>query len=71
MRGMGSGCTSRSGKSSLKLDHILSGLQGGLQRSEEMGAELHNLSGPMSDIYNTLGGSLVSFCLFIHYSSMG
>jgi hypothetical protein len=38
----------------------LSRLQGGLQKSWETGAELHNLKGAMNDIHDTLGGSLVS-----------
>jgi hypothetical protein len=35
-------------------------LQGELQKSREPGAELHNLTGAMNDIRDTLGGSLVS-----------
>ena len=41
-------------------DHILSQLQGKLQKSHETGAELHNLTGAMNDIQDTLSGSLVS-----------
>jgi hypothetical protein len=48
------------GKSGLTFDHILCRLQGELWKSREMGAELHNLTGAMTDIHDTLGGSLVS-----------
>jgi hypothetical protein len=41
-------------------DHILSRLQGELQKSRETGAELYNLTGAMNDIQDTLSGSLVS-----------
>jgi hypothetical protein len=47
------------GKSGLTFDHILSRLQGELQKSRETGAELHSLTGAMSDIHDTLGGALV------------
>jgi hypothetical protein len=63
---MGIGSTSRPGKSSLTFAHILSQLHGELQKSREMGVELHTLVGAMSDTHDTLCGSLVSFvCLFI------
>jgi hypothetical protein len=48
------------GKSGLAFDHILSRLQGELQKSRETGAELHFLNGSMNDIHDTLGGTLVS-----------
>ena len=60
MGGMGSRSVRPPGKSGLTFDHILSRLQGELQRSCEMGAELHNLTGAMNDIHDMLGGSLVS-----------
>jgi hypothetical protein len=47
------------GKSGLTFDHILSRLQGELQKSRETGAELHSLTGAMGDIHDTLGGALV------------
>ena len=47
------------GKSGLTFDHILSRLQGELQKSRETGAELHSLTGAMGDIQDTLSGSLV------------
>jgi hypothetical protein len=50
------------GKSGLTFDHILSRLQGELQKSRETGAELHSLTGAMGDIHDTLAGSLV--CTF-------
>ncbi|KAI0031846.1 hypothetical protein K488DRAFT_51159 [Vararia minispora EC-137] len=46
------------GKSSLTFDHIINRLQGELQKSRETGAELHSLTGAMSDIHETLGGNL-------------
>jgi hypothetical protein len=49
----------------LTFDHILSRLQGELQKSRETGAELHNLTGAMTDIHDTLGGSLVSLLRFL------
>lgn len=58
MGGMG-GSMRPPGKSGLTFDHIISRLQGELQKSRETGAELHNLTGAMSDIHDTLGGSLV------------
>jgi hypothetical protein len=48
------------GKRRLAFNHILNRLQVELQKSCETGAELHNLTGVMNDIHNTLGGSLVS-----------
>jgi hypothetical protein len=44
----------------LAFDHILSGLQGELQKSHETGVELHNFTDAMNDIHDTLGGSLLS-----------
>lgn len=49
------------GKSGLTFDHILSCLQGKLQKSRETGAELHNVTNAMNDIHDTLGGSIVCF----------
>ncbi|KAG2033892.1 hypothetical protein BDR03DRAFT_648955 [Suillus americanus] len=46
------------GKNGLTFDHILSRLQGELQKSRETGAELHSLSTAMNDIHDTLGGSV-------------
>ncbi|OBZ78501.1 hypothetical protein A0H81_02129 [Grifola frondosa] len=46
------------GKSGLTFDHILSRLQGELQKSRETGAELSSLTGAMNDIHETLGGNL-------------
>jgi len=48
-------------------DHILSQLQGKLQKSREMGAELHNLTGAINDIHGTLGGSLVHHEYYLYY----
>jgi hypothetical protein len=50
-----------SAKSGLTFDHILSRLQGELQKSRETGAELQGLNGAMGDISETLSGVLVSF----------
>lgn len=58
MGGMGGGMRAP-GKSGLTFDHIISRLQGELQKSRETGAELHNLTGAMGDVHDTLGGSLV------------
>ena len=58
MGGMG-GSMRPPGKSGLTFEHILSRLQGELQKSRETGAELHTLSGTMNDIHDTLGGNLV------------
>jgi hypothetical protein len=59
--GMGSmGANMRApGRSSITFDHILSRLQGELQKSRETGAELHSLTGAMNEIHETLGGNLV------------
>ncbi|RDB28011.1 hypothetical protein Hypma_002244 [Hypsizygus marmoreus] len=57
MGGMGGGMRPP-GKSGLTFEHILSRLQGELQKSRETGAELHTLSGAMSEIQDTLGGNL-------------
>lgn len=59
MGGMG-GSMRQPGKSGLTFDHILSRLQGELQKSRETGAELHSLNGSMNDIHDTLGGAMVS-----------
>jgi hypothetical protein len=59
MGGMG-GSMRPPGKSGLSFDHILSRLQGELQKSRDTGAELHSLTTAMSDIHDTLGGTLVS-----------
>ena len=40
--------------------HNLGQLQGERQKSCETGAKLYNLTGTMNDIYDTLGGFLVS-----------
>lgn len=62
MGGMG-GSMRPPGKSGLTFDHILNRLQGELQKSRETGAELHTLTGAMSDIHETLGGgNLVCWC---------
>ena len=71
MGGMGPGVRAL-GKSGLSFDHILSRLQGELQKSRETGADLHTLSGAMNDIHDTLGGNLVSITTspdapFSHY----
>lgn len=58
MGGLGGGAR-QPGKSGLTFDHILSRLQGELQKSRETGAELHSLTGAMSEIHETLGGNLV------------
>ncbi|GLB42942.1 putative cell cycle arrest in response to pheromone-related protein [Lyophyllum shimeji] len=57
MGGMG-GSMRPPGKSGLTFDHILSRLQGELQKSRETGAELHTLTGAMNEIHDTLGGNL-------------
>ena len=53
------------GKSGLTFDHILSRLQGELQKSRETGAELHSLSSGLAEIQDTLGGNLVRMFSFI------
>ena len=55
------------GESGLTFDHILSRLQGELQKSRESGAELHSLNGSMNDIHDTLGGTLVSHSIGSSY----
>lgn len=57
MGGMG-GSMRPPGKSGLTFDHILSRLQGELQKSRETGAELHTLNGAMHEVQDTLGGGL-------------
>lgn len=59
MGGMG-GSMRPPGKSGLSFDHILSRLQGELQKSRDTGSELHSLTSAMNDIHDTLGGALVS-----------
>ncbi|TBU52602.1 hypothetical protein BD310DRAFT_981744 [Dichomitus squalens] len=59
MGGMG-GNVRVPGKSGLTFDHILSRLQGELQKSRETGAELHSLSNGLVEIHDTLGGNLPS-----------
>ncbi|KAF9259932.1 hypothetical protein L218DRAFT_907825 [Marasmius fiardii PR-910] len=54
MGGMG-GSMRPPGKSGLTFDHILTRLQGELQKSRETGAELHTLTSAMNDIHDTLG----------------
>jgi hypothetical protein len=61
MGGMG-GSMRPPGKSGLTFDHILSRLQGELQKSRETGTELHSLTNSMGEIHETLGGSIV--CIF-------
>lgn len=51
------------GKSGLTFEHILNRLQGELQKSRETGTELQSLNGTMSEVHDTLGGSLVSVAL--------
>lgn len=69
MGGLGGGAR-QPGKSGLTFDHILSRLQGELQKSRETGAELHSLTGAMNDIHETLGGNLVRF-IFSVIASIG
>ncbi|KIM76538.1 hypothetical protein PILCRDRAFT_645865 [Piloderma croceum F 1598] len=57
---MGSTSVRSPGKSALIFDYILSRFQGELQKSRETGASLQNLTGPIDDIHDTLGGSLPS-----------
>ena len=59
MGGMGDSIRSP-GKIGLTFNHILSCLQGELQKSCETGAELHSLNGLMNEIHNTLSGTMVS-----------
>lgn len=58
MGGLG-GSVRPPGKSGLSFDHVLSRLQGELQKSRETGAELQSLTGAMNEIHDTLGGNLV------------
>ena len=55
---MGQGFRPPGQKSGLTFDHILSRLQGELQKSKETGAELQNLTGALCDVHNTLGGTV-------------
>jgi hypothetical protein len=48
-----------SSKSGLTFDHILSRLQGELQKSKDTSAELSNLTGTISEIGDVLGGNAV------------
>ncbi|KAJ7208063.1 hypothetical protein GGX14DRAFT_455387 [Mycena pura] len=57
MGGMG-GSMRPPGKSGLTFDHILSRLQGELNKSRETGQDLQTLSGAMNEIQDTIGGSL-------------
>ncbi|GBE87730.1 predicted protein [Sparassis crispa] len=57
MGGMG-GNVRVPGKSGLTFDHILSRLQGELQKSRDTGSELHSLTGSMNEIHDTLGGNM-------------
>lgn len=57
MGGMG-GSVRPPGKSGLSFDHILSRLQGELQKSRETGAELHSITTAMNDLQDTMGGAL-------------
>ncbi|KAH9918687.1 uncharacterized protein B0H18DRAFT_1086818 [Fomitopsis serialis] len=57
MGGMG-GNVRPPGKSGLTFDHILTRLQGELQKSRDTGAELHSLTNAMNEIHDTLGGNL-------------
>ncbi|CAL1709324.1 unnamed protein product [Somion occarium] len=57
MGGMG-GSARAPGKNNLTFDHILSRLQGELQKSRETSNDLHSLSSAMNDIHETLGGNL-------------
>lgn len=59
MGGMGGSMRPPGNKSGLTFDHILSRLQGELQKSRETGAELNSLTGAMNEIHDTLGGGLV------------
>jgi hypothetical protein len=61
--GMGSGNVRPLGKSSLTFDHVLSQLQGELQKSRETGAELHKLTGAVDDIRET-GRIAGAYCLY-------
>ena len=60
--GMGSigGSMHLPSKSSLTFNHILSCLQGELQKSCKIGAELHSLNSSMNEIHDALSGNVVS-----------
>lgn len=58
MGGMG-GSMRPPGKSGLSFDHILSRLQGELQKSRDTNADLHSLTNTMNELQDTLGGALV------------
>lgn len=49
------------GKSGLSFDHILSRLQGELQKSRDTSTDLQNLSNSMNDLQDILGGTLVRY----------
>jgi hypothetical protein len=55
------------GKSGLTFDHILSRLQGEIQKTWDTGAELRSLSSAMNEINDTLGGAMVSFFISVRY----
>jgi hypothetical protein len=55
----GMGGMRQPGKSGLTFDHIISRLQGEVQKSRDTGTELHSLASAMGDIHDTLGGALV------------
>jgi hypothetical protein len=60
--GMGGGMRPPgSSKTGLTFDHILSRLQGELQKSRDTSAELSNLTSTINEIGDVLGGTLVSF----------
>ena len=59
--GMGSANIRGTSKGGLTLDHVLSRVQGELQKSRETGAELHNLTRAMN-AHDPLGGFIV--CIF-------
>ena len=59
MGGMGTNMCAP-GKSGITFDHILSRLQGELQKSRETSAMLHSLTGVMNEIHKTFGCNLVS-----------
>ena len=68
MGGMGANMRAP-GKSGLTFDHILSRLQGELQKSRETGAELHSLTGAMNEIHETFGGNLVRTIILLSRST--
>lgn len=67
--GMGNGIR-QPGKSGLTFDHILSRLQGELQKSKEAGGELYNLTGALNEVHDSLGGTLVCllFSRILHFT---